>query len=53
MRRELLREPIVLLLLGKSGLYGNVIRLAPSMLIDKSEVDEGARRLDLALADVR
>ncbi len=41
------------LLLGKGGLYGNVIRIAPSMLVTSSEVDEAARRLALALADVR
>ncbi len=41
------------LLIGKGGLYGNVIRLAPSMLIEAQEVDDGARRLDLALAEVR
>ncbi len=41
------------LLLGKGGLYGNAIRIAPSMLVSASEVDEGARRLDLALAAVK
>jgi 4-aminobutyrate aminotransferase-like enzyme len=41
------------LLVGKGGLYGNVIRIAPSMLVEKSEVDEAARRLDLALAEVQ
>ena len=41
------------LLLGKGGLYGNVIRIAPSMLVTSSEVDEAARRLALALTDVR
>jgi len=40
------------LLIGKGGLYGNVIRLAPSMLIEAHEVDDGARRLDLALSEV-
>ncbi len=41
------------LLIGKGGLYGNVIRIAPSMLIEAHEIDEGARRLDLALAEVQ
>lgn len=41
------------LLIGKGGLYGNVIRMAPSMLISKTEVDDGAARLDRALAEVR
>ncbi|MGH7672827.1 MAG: aspartate aminotransferase family protein [Gemmatimonadales bacterium] len=40
------------LLIGKGGLYGNVIRIAPSMLITKSEVDDGCRRLEQALAEV-
>ncbi|HJU64591.1 MAG TPA: aminotransferase class III-fold pyridoxal phosphate-dependent enzyme, partial [Gemmatimonadaceae bacterium] len=40
------------LLIGKGGLYGNVIRIAPSMLVTKSEIDDGARRLEKALAEV-
>jgi 4-aminobutyrate aminotransferase-like enzyme len=39
------------LLIGKGGLYGNVIRIAPSMLITKSEVDDAAARLDRAFAE--
>jgi len=41
------------LLIGKGGLYGNVIRIAPSMLITKSEIDDGCRRLEQALAEVQ
>ena len=41
------------LLIGKGGLYGNVLRIAPSMLIEAHEIDEGARRFDLALAEVQ
>jgi alanine-glyoxylate transaminase/(R)-3-amino-2-methylpropionate-pyruvate transaminase len=41
------------LLVGKGGLYGNVIRIAPSMLISTEEIDDGARRLDRALSEVR
>jgi alanine-glyoxylate transaminase/(R)-3-amino-2-methylpropionate-pyruvate transaminase len=41
------------LLIGKGGLYGNVIRLAPSMLVTESEMDEGVRRMNLALAEVK
>ena len=41
------------LLIGKGGLYGNVIRLAPSMLVSESEIDEGVRRMNLALAEVK
>ncbi len=40
------------LLIGKGGLYGNVMRIAPSMLISASEIDEGARLLDAALAEI-
>ena len=38
-------------LIGKGGLYGNVIRMAPSMLISKSELDDAMKRLDKALAE--
>jgi 4-aminobutyrate aminotransferase-like enzyme len=40
------------LLIGKGGLYGNVIRIAPSMLVTREEIDDGARRLERALAEV-
>ncbi len=40
------------LLIGKGGLYGNVLRIAPSMLITAEEVDDGCARLDRALAEV-
>ena len=40
------------LLVGKGGLYGNVLRIAPSMLISAAEVDEAARRVDLAFAEI-
>jgi 4-aminobutyrate aminotransferase-like enzyme len=41
------------LLIGKGGLYGNVLRIAPSMLITKEEIDDGCRRLGKALAEVK
>jgi 4-aminobutyrate aminotransferase len=41
------------LLIGKGGTYGNVIRLAPSMLISKAEMDDGCRRLGKALTEVK
>ncbi|HEV2299307.1 MAG TPA: aspartate aminotransferase family protein [Candidatus Acidoferrales bacterium] len=41
------------LLIGKGGLYGNVIRMAPPMNISKADVDEGIRLLDKSLAEVR
>jgi len=41
------------LLLGKGGLYGNTIRMAPPMLISRSELDEALDRLGRALAEVK
>jgi len=41
------------LLIGKGGLYGNVIRMAPPMNISKADVDEGVRLLDKSLEEVR
>jgi 4-aminobutyrate aminotransferase len=41
------------LLIGKGGLYNNVIRLAPPMNISKADVDEGIRLLDKSLSEVR
>jgi 4-aminobutyrate aminotransferase-like enzyme len=40
------------LLIGKGGLYGNVIRMAPPMNISKADVDEGIRLLDKSLGEV-
>ncbi len=41
------------LLIGKGGLYGNVIRLSPPLNISKADVDEAVRLLDRSLAEVR
>ena len=41
------------LLVGKGGLYGNVIRLSPMLNIPKSDIDEAIRLLDKSLAEVR
>jgi len=41
------------LLVGRGGLYGNVIRMAPPMNISKADVDEGIRLLDKSLGEVR
>jgi 4-aminobutyrate aminotransferase-like enzyme len=40
------------LLIGKGGLYSNVIRIAPSMLVSADEVDDAAVRLDKAFAEI-
>jgi 4-aminobutyrate aminotransferase len=41
------------LLIGRGGLYGNVIRLTPPLTIDQAEVDHAIRILDRAFAKVR
>ncbi len=41
------------ILVGKGGLYGNVLRIAPPMMIDKGDVAEGAARLDRAFGEVK
>ena len=41
------------LLIGKGGLFGNVIRMAPPMNISKADVDEGIRMLDKSLSEIR
>ena len=40
------------LLVGKGGLYGNVIRLSPMLNIGKADVDEAIRILDKSLAAI-
>jgi 4-aminobutyrate aminotransferase-like enzyme len=40
------------LLIGKGGLYGNVIRISPPLNISKSDVDDFAMRLDASLERV-
>ena len=40
------------LLIGKGGLYGNVIRMSPPMNISKADVDEAVKMLDTALTAV-
>jgi len=40
------------LLIGKGGLWGNVIRMSPPMNISKGDVDEAIRLLDRSLAAV-
>jgi len=38
------------LLVGKGGMYGNVIRVSPPLNIDKGDVDDALRMLDTAFA---
>src|SRR5690348_15655613 len=40
------------LIVGKGGLWNNVIRMSPPMTISKADVDEAIRMLDQALAAV-
>ena len=42
---DLSRNRTLGLLIGKGGLYGNVIRIAPSLGISKSEADELVTKL--------
>jgi 4-aminobutyrate aminotransferase len=41
------------LLVGKGGLYANVIRLAPPLNIAKADVDEAIRLLDRSFSEMR
>jgi len=40
------------LLVGKGGLYGNVIRMSPALNIGKADVDDALRMLDAALGEI-
>jgi 4-aminobutyrate aminotransferase len=40
------------MLVGKGGLYGNTIRLAPPMLIEEAQLGDACDRLDAALTEV-
>ena len=40
------------LLIGKGGLYGNVIRIAPPMTVTEEEIDEGIAILNEAIKDL-
>jgi 4-aminobutyrate aminotransferase len=39
-------------LIGKGGLYGNCLRIAPPMLVEESQIDEALLALDQGLSDV-
>jgi len=38
------------LLIGKGGMYGNVLRLTPPMVVEETEIDEALATLDQAFA---
>lgn len=40
------------LLIGRGGLYGNVVRIAPPMTVDESGVDEAIRIMDQSFAEI-
>ncbi|MGH9434455.1 MAG: aspartate aminotransferase family protein [Terriglobia bacterium] len=41
------------LLLGKGGLYGNVLRIAPPLNATRADIDEGIRILDKSFEEIR
>ncbi len=41
------------LLIGKGGLYGNVLRISPMLNIGKADVDEAIKLLDKSFSEVR
>jgi 4-aminobutyrate aminotransferase-like enzyme len=41
------------LLIGKGGLYGNVLRLSPALNVGKAEIEEAIRILDKSLSEMR
>ncbi len=41
------------LLIGKGGLYGNVVRLSPMLNISKADVDEAVRVLDKSFSEIQ
>jgi 4-aminobutyrate aminotransferase-like enzyme len=41
------------LLIGKGGLFGNVVRLSPPLNISKADVDEAIRLLDKSFSEVK
>ena len=40
------------ILMGKGGLYGNVVRVSPPMNISRDDVDEFIRRLDASFSSI-
>jgi 4-aminobutyrate aminotransferase-like enzyme len=41
------------LLIGKGGLYGNVLRIAPPLIATQDDVDQALEILDHAFAEVQ
>ncbi|MGH9447774.1 MAG: aminotransferase class III-fold pyridoxal phosphate-dependent enzyme, partial [Terriglobia bacterium] len=41
------------LLIGKGGLYANVLRISPPLNVGKAEVDDAIRILDKSLGEVK
>lgn len=41
------------LLIGKGGMYGNVLRIAPPLIAQKEHIDEALEKLDIAFAHVQ
>jgi len=41
------------LLIGKGGLYGNVVRITPPMTVEKSQIDQAVKILDQSLDGIR
>ncbi|MBI5881913.1 MAG: aspartate aminotransferase family protein [Elusimicrobia bacterium] len=41
------------LLIGKGGLYGNVLRISPPMSVSKAEIDDAAKRLGKAFERIQ
>jgi 4-aminobutyrate aminotransferase-like enzyme len=39
-------------LIGKGGLYGNCLRIAPPMLVNESQIDEILSTLDASLTEI-
>ena len=39
------------LLIGKGGLYNNVLRLSPPLIVEESEIDEALATLDAAFVE--
>jgi 4-aminobutyrate aminotransferase-like enzyme len=41
------------LLIGKGGMYGNALRIAPPLIAAQEHVEEALEKLDLAFAHVQ